>query len=194
MSLEAYLAQRAQGVCELCDNTGELAVLHVPDGSPDLRPEDRSLLACRTCRYQILGLAPVDPSHWHVLTESMWSETPAIQISAYYMLTRLSGEPWARDALEALFLDEIMMAWIGRLQARARRRPTHHVDCDKMRLFAGDTVEVIKDLPLKRGGFAARRGDVAQSITLTKTDFRRIEGVIDGRRTALLASYVRKWR
>lgn len=107
------LARRAKSRCELCGAAGvPLAPWEVPP-APDEPSADRAALLCATCRAAAEG-ARLDPAEWRHLETAMWSETPAAQVVAVRLLRRLAadGVPWARDALDALYLDPDIEAWV----------------------------------------------------------------------------------
>ena len=41
----------------------------------------------------------------------MWSQTPAVQVMAWRMLTQLKSEGWPQDLLDMLYLEEDVLAW-----------------------------------------------------------------------------------
>lgn len=172
--------------CPLCAADAPL-IAHIPGppGTPDATVD-----ICDTCKTQITDTthAP-DPTHWRGLSTAMWSETAAVQVLAWRMLDRLKNEAWARDALEQLWLDDDTQAW-----AEAGRHvdlPIHR-DSNGVQLNAGDTVVLVKDLPVKGGGFTAKRGTAVQRISLVADNPSHIEGRVEGQRIVILTQYVKK--
>ena len=104
MSISKKLHERSDSKCELCSATENLNVYEVPPISKG-NLED-SILACETCIDQIENPDRVDVNHWRCLNDSMWSESPAVQVIAWRMLTRLKAEGWPQDLLDMLFFDE----------------------------------------------------------------------------------------
>ncbi|WP_208978626.1 hypothetical protein [Pseudovibrio denitrificans] len=109
MSLENDLRSRADNKCELCGATEDLAAVAVGPESDD--SAEKSILVCSTCSAQMGGTAELDVNHWRCLNESAWSTEPAVQVTAWRLLNKLSGEAWARDLLDTLYLDEETLEW-----------------------------------------------------------------------------------
>ena len=109
------LARRSRAHCELCDASGvALSVFEVP---PELEDPtaDAALFLCEACRSQIDNPRHFDPKRWRFLAESVWSELPAVQVMAVRLLRHLcDSEEWAASALEDLYLDEDIEAWVER--------------------------------------------------------------------------------
>ena len=111
MSTEQILLQRCSSKCELCSSDSNLAVYQVPpesDGSAE-----KCVMICSTCQGQIDQPDSIDANHWRCLNDSMWSQTPAVQVMAWRQLKQLStvGEAWANDLLDMLYLEEDVKAW-----------------------------------------------------------------------------------
>ena len=104
MSIEQDLRSRSESKCELCGATDGLDIYIVAPKHGE--SADEAILACATCREQIDDPDKVDANHWRCLNDSMWSQVPAVQVLAWRQLKRLSGEVWAQDLLEMLYLDE----------------------------------------------------------------------------------------
>jgi len=106
MPINAALNERSNGCCELCSATNDLSVYEVP---PVKEPNsDKSVLVCPTCFSQIQKSEAMDNNHWRCLNDSMWSQIPAVQVTAFRMLTRLSksGETWAQDLLDMMYMED----------------------------------------------------------------------------------------
>ncbi len=179
------LTERAENACELCTSTDDLAAFDVgPDGDGSLQMQ---ALLCATCRDQIGGEA--DPNHWKVLANSMWSEHAPVQVLAWRMLDRLSGDAWARDLLDMLYLDDETLAWAS--AGRVVEQLIHR-DSNGTVLAAGDSVSLIKDLPVKGAGFTAKRGTAVRGISLVADNAGHIEGRVEGQRIVILTEFVKK--
>ncbi|GHB44616.1 PhnA domain protein [Pseudovibrio japonicus] len=192
MSLENELRSRAEDKCELCGATEGLAAIAVgpdSDGSAE-----KSILACVTCAAQMESEAELDVNHWRCLNESAWSTEPAVQVVAWRMLGRLSGEAWARDLLDTLYLDEETLAWAqsGVAAADEDGDTIVHKDTYGAVLSAGDTVTLIKDLKVKGAGFTAKRGTAVRNITLVHDNAEHIEGRVNDQRIVILTEFVKK--
>jgi len=166
--------------CALCSADASLAPEPVPGG-----PQGASIDLCDTCREQISGTP--DPSHWRGLSSAMWSEDPATQVMAARMLTRLADEGWARDLADQLYLDDETRAWADNVAP-----VTDHKDSNGVRLSQGDTVVLIKDLPVKGAGFTAKRGTAVRGISLVVDNIDHIEGRVEGQRIVILTAFVKK--
>jgi len=179
------LTERAENACELCAATTDLSVFDIgPD--PDQTPDTQALL-CITCASQISDTP--DPNHWRALSTSMWSQHAPVQVLAWRMLNRLSDHGWARDLADMLYLDEKTLVWA---QSGAFIPNIIHRDCNGIQLAAGDTVTLIKDLPVKGAGFTAKRGTAVRSVSLVADNSGHIEGRVEGQRITILTEFVKK--
>jgi protein PhnA len=192
MTREELLHERSGSVCELCGNTEMLQAYDVP---PDMGEPDKSILVCTTCLEQLHGTQPLDANHWRCLNTSMWSTVPAVQVTAWRLLTRLSDQGWPQDLLDMLYLDDETLAWAkrgaGEEESVAEQRVVHK-DSNGTILAAGDTVVLIKDLDVKGGGFTAKRGTAVKGIALVEENAAQIEGRINGQQIVILTQYVKK--
>ncbi len=188
MNIEQTLIERSGGVCELCGSAEELAPYEV---TPSDGSADQAVYLCATCRGQIETPQNLDPDHWRCLSDSMWSQVPAVQVMAYRLLSAL-GE---QDQLEMLYLEEDVKAWAeaGMLKSSAadENGAIVHRDSNGTILNEGDTVTLIKDLDVKGAGFTAKRGTIVKNIRLTD-DPKYIEGKINGSTIVLVAAYMKK--
>jgi len=190
MRTETDLQQRSGCTCELCGATENLVVYEVPltsNGSAD-----EALLICGICRAQIADPEQVDVHHWRCLTESMWSEVPAVQVMAWRLLTRRSvNQVWAQDLLDTLFLEDEVQAW-AEAEAKEANAVLKYIDCNGAQLEAGDTVTLVKELVVKGGGFTAKRGTAVRRILLDPKNAQHIEGRVNGQHIVILTKYVKK--
>ncbi len=194
MSLEDALAARSGGQCEFCSASDGLAALE-PGPTADATDET-AVWACATCRAQIAGEAPLDAHHWLCLNESAWSQTAAIQVVAWRILGRLSAEAedagWAVDLRDQLYLDEPTLVWAQAGSGAAEQSGSAHRDSNGAELTQGDTVTLIKDLPVKGAGFTAKRGTAVRGIALVADNPAQIEGRVNGQRIVILTEFVKK--
>jgi protein PhnA len=175
---------RADNTCELCASITDLAPFAVgpaPDGTAMT-----AVLLCPTCTEQIAG--DMDANHWRCLSTSMWSEHAPVKVLAWRMLDRLSDESWARDLSDILYLDDETLAWAK----SGAITESLHKDSNGASLATGDTVVLIKDLPVKGGGFTAKRGTAVRGISLVEDNPTHIEGRVEGQRIVILTEYVKK--
>ena len=166
--------------CALCSSDTPLTPHPVPGG-----PTGASVDICEVCADQINGTP--EANHWRCLASSMWSEEAATQVLAARMLARLSDEGWARDLADQLYLDDETRAWADNVVAQSQ-----HKDSNGTTLEQGDTVVLIKDLPVKGGGFTAKRGTAVRGISLVEDNPAHIEGRVEGQRIVILTEFVKK--
>ena len=188
MSIEKALIERSNNQCELCTATNDLSVYEVPPVTDT--HSDKCIYTCQTCKEQIENTVDITPTHWHCLNDSMWSQTPAVQVVAYRMLSRLAPDNgWAQDALDMVYLEEETLAWAKK--ALAEDDDVKHIDSNGVVLQAGDTVTLIKDLDVKGSSLTAKRGTAVRNIGLTSNP-EHIEGRVDGQRIVILTKFVKK--
>ena len=191
MPIKSALNERSNSTCELCGAADNLSVFEVP---PVKEPNsDKSLLVCETCLAQLEKNSEMDSNHWRCLNDSMWSQVPAVQVTAFRLLTRLAKtEGWALDLLDMMYLEDDTKAWADYGVAAddiEEVAPTR--DSNGTTLVAGDNVTLIKDLEVKGGNFTAKRGTPVRNISLTDNP-EHIEGRVNGVRIVLLTCYLKK--
>jgi protein PhnA len=190
MTIEQTLHQRSGSKCELCSSDIQLSAYSVPPVTDE--SAEHSVLICETCRSQIDNRESLEPNHWRCLTDSMWSQEPAVQVMAYRLLGRLSTEPWAQDQLEIMYLDDETRAWAeADSNSASSGAESNTKDSNGAILNAGDTVTLIKDLDVKGAGFTAKRGTAVRGISLTDNP-EQIEGRVNGVRIVLLTKFLKK--
>lgn len=166
--------------CALCSAETETSAYAVTGG-----PEGATTEICDVCATQIAETT--EPDHWRCLGSAMWSEDAATQVLAVRLLERLSDHDWARDLSEQVWLDDERRAWVEN-----EIKETVHRDSNGVQLAQGDTVVLIKDLPVKGGGFTAKRGTAVPRISLVQDNAEHIEGRVEGQRIVILTKYVKK--
>ncbi len=164
--------------CDLCGNEESLTAYIVA-------PKEETITICSTC------LATIDePSenekHWNCLHDSMWSTTPAVQVMAYRLLTKLS----AQDQLDMMYLEEDVLAWAKEDIATQKVVPTR--DSNGNILVEGDAVSVIKDLVVKGAGFTAKQGTTVKNIRMALDDPTHIQGRVNGTMIFLKTEFLKK--
>lgn len=166
------LMDRAGSVCEFCGSVDQLASVDVTD-------QDQVLL-CETCR----SAAPSDV-HWRCLEGAAWSQVPAVQIAAWRQLGEIDAA-WAIETRENMMMDpDVMKRAVGEVAVV-------HKDSNGMVLEHGDTVVLIKDLPVKGAGFTAKRGTAVRNISLVPDNAAHIEGKVEGQRIVILTEFVKR--
>lgn len=166
-------------ICPLCDQAAEELITVAVEGGP----EGAEAQICTLCAGQ---LDAPDAQHFRGLASTMWSEEPAIQVLAARLLARLDTG-WAQDLAEQLYLDDATRAWAENLP-----QSSGHKDSNGVPLTAGDTVVLIKDLPVKGAGFTAKRGTAVPRISLVQDVPTQIEGRVEGQRIVILTAFVKK--
>lgn len=191
MSIERELKKRSDSKCELCTGTENLKVYEVlPTKKGGL---DESILACTTCIDQVEDPEKTEVNHWRCLNDSMWSEHTAVQVVAWRMLSRLRSHGWPQDLLDMLYLDEDVLTWA---QATGEGEDPEdkiiHKDSNGVIIEAGDSVVLIKDLPVKGSSMIAKRGTAVRRVSLDHENAEYIEGKIDGKQIVIITKYVKK--
>ncbi len=190
MSIDPALLARAEGVCELCTSADDLSIYEVmPDEDA---PAERAAVLCAICTADIDSTA-LNAGHWQCLSTSMWGQVPAVQVLAWRLLTRLSGESWAQGLLDMMYLDETLSEWaqagLPETSGDTDRVPTR--DSNGAPLAGGDNVTLVKDLAVKGAGFTAKRGTLVRNISLTDNPL-HIEGRVAGQQIVLVSAYLKK--
>ena len=86
--------------CDLCSSSEDTT-------SYQVEPREDTIQICSICHNQIQEPSTLNQDHWGCLSETMWSQEPAIQVMAYRLL-RLLGE---QDFLDQMYLDDEIFAW-----------------------------------------------------------------------------------
>lgn len=192
MSTEQILLERSGSKCELCGATDRLSVYEVPPASQG--NVDDSVLICETCREQIENPDKMDANHWRCLNDCMWSQTPAVQVMAWRMLSRLKAEGWPQDLLDMLYLEDELLSWAQATgEGLSSDEIVKHLDSNGAVLEAGDTVTLIKDLNVKGANFTAKRGTAVRGISLVADNPEHIEGKVNGQQIVILTKFVKKF-
>jgi protein PhnA len=73
----------------------------------------RCLFLCDDCRDQAENPKRFRAGErWRFLTQSLWSELPAVQVLAVRLLRRQAdSQDWARESLEDAWLDPVIEEW-----------------------------------------------------------------------------------
>ena len=191
MSLQQQLLSRSGNKCELCTSTTNLSVYEVPP--TDHANADNSIIVCKTCLDQIEKTEQINPEHWKILTETMWSEFAPVQVVAWRMLSRLRNEGWAADSLDILYLADETLDWAKTTGDHEQDGTVEfHQDSNGARLFEGDTVVLIKTLDVKGSTISVKLGTVVKNIRLVHDNIEQIEGKVEGQTIVILTKYLRK--
>ncbi|SHO54440.1 PhnA domain-containing protein [Vibrio quintilis] len=188
MSTEATLLERCGSACELCSATSPLQPYVV---APHTQVTvDHAIMLCDTCRQQVENPETADANHWRCLNDSMWSQVPPVQVTAWRQLKRLSeSEGWAQDLLDMMYMEEDVAKWaeIGMDEDGQK-----HVDCNGAELKKGDDVTIIKDLPVKGSSMVVKQGTVVRNIGLAQDDPDLFSGKVEGQSIWLRCEFSRK--
>lgn len=191
MKLEEVLLQRSSNKCELCGSATALKLYEVQP--QDGRSEDNCIMICAKCEAQVEKKEELDGNHWKILTETMWSEVPGVQVVAWRMLNRLRNESWASDNLDLLYLDDEKLNWAKASGDHVNDSSVDlHKDAYGVVLHSGDTVVLTKSLDVKGSTLNAKLGTVVRNIRLVENNTEQIEGRIEGQVIVILTKYVRK--
>lgn len=192
MSLVEKLKERSGNLCELTGVAENLVAYEVPPtGSGTL---ENTILVAENIVDQLNGSEPLDGSFWQQhLPTSMWSEVPAVQITAWRLLNRLKQESWASEHLDMLYLDDEMLAWAkSGADVDEVTEVDKHRDANGAILENGDSVVLTKSLDVKGSSLNARIGTVVKNIRLVPENTEQIEGKIEGQQIVILTKFVRK--
>ena len=155
--------------------------------------EENSVILCGKCLAQVEKKNSLDAAHWNCLTESMWSEVPAVQVVSWRMLNRLRDQSWAADNLDMMYMDDDRLAWAKATGDHENDSAVDlHKDSNGQLLQTGDSVVLIKSLDVKGSTLNAKMGTVVKNIRLVDGNTEQIEGKIEGQVIVILTKYVRK--
>jgi protein PhnA len=186
-SFSSSLLERCNSVCELCNSDSELSVYEVkPSNSPDI---NKCIMLCSTCRNQIENKEEMNVNHWHCLSETAWTEVPAVQVMVLRTLKSLQDQSWAQELLEQLYISDEVKEWADAEISTGDNVITK--DSNGTVLNEGDSVAIIKDLDVKGTSFVAKRGTVVKNIRLTGNP-EHIEGKVNGTGIVLKTCFLKK--
>ena len=183
MSVEKGLISRSGGVCELCGGSEGLSALEV---APSDGSSNQIIYVCSTCSSQIQNPDTIDENHFNCLNDSMWSETPAVQVVSYRLLNIMGRQ----DLLDMMYMEDDTKAWAD--AGLPDENALVYKDANGVTLQAGDTVVITKDLDVKGTGFTAKRGTAVRNIGLVPNDSEHIEGRVNGVKIHILTKYLKK--
>ncbi|MFD1008664.1 MULTISPECIES: PhnA domain-containing protein [Oceanisphaera] len=188
MSIEQQLLTRSEQRCELCTATEQLSVQAVAPYSDD--SAEHCVLLCAICQQELDS--PQDQNHWRCLNDSMWNTEPAVQVLAWRTLKKLSGESWAQDLLDMMYLEPEVQQWAEAGLVEEEDDSDVLLDSNGVRLQAGDSVTIIKDLDVKGAGFTAKRGTVVKNIGLNASLAGHVGGRVNGVQIQLAVKFLKK--
>jgi protein PhnA len=178
MSIDKSLLGRAGNKCELCGSENGLSEYVV-------EPKDEAIVACETCLGSI-DTPSDNETHWHCLNESMWSETPAVQVMAYRVYSRLGNQ----EQLDMMYMEDEVKSWAQEGLDAENAEPVR--DANGTILKAGDSVSIIKDLVVKGAGFTAKQGTTVKNIRMVDGDPTHIQGKVNGSTIFIISAFLKK--
>ena len=191
MSIERILQKRSESKCELCTSNENLSVYEVTKSPKD--GEEGSIYICNICTEQLEDTSKVDANHWRCINDSMWSTVPAVQVTAWRMLTRLRAEGWPQDLLDMLYLEEETLEWAKATgEGEDETDKIIHRDVNGVILNTGDSVVLIKDLKVKGSSLVAKQGTAVRRISLDRENAEFIEGKVGPTQIVIITKYVKK--
>lgn len=108
------LVRRSGSKCELCGIAGEKLTIMEVEPVPENPSEDHAIFLCDACHEGCVG-GKLQPMRWRFLESVVWSEIPAVQVTAVRICRRLQHEKvdWADDLLSGLYLSPEVEEWLG---------------------------------------------------------------------------------
>jgi protein PhnA len=91
-----------------------------------------------------------------------------------------------------LYLEPDVQEWAEAGMADATEEMPIVRDCNGNILGEGDSVTIIKDLPVKGAGFTAKQGTTVKNIHLVPSDPTHIEGRVNGTKIFLKTEFLKK--
>jgi len=164
--------------CELCASQEGLSLYTV-------EPKDDTITVCETCLTS-MDKPTENEIHWHCLNDAMWSETPAVQVMAYRIYSRLGNQ----EQLDMMYMEDDVKAWAEEGLADENAEPVR--DANGTILQAGDSVSIIKDLVVKGAGFTAKQGTTVKNIKMVPNDPTHIQGKVNGSTIFIIAAFLKK--
>lgn len=179
-------------ICELCQKDGQVSLFKV---TPEDYPNNE-IWICDDLIGQINNTEEIQVNDWRFLTETIWSEKPAIQVLSWRMLHKLKnrGETWAADTLDIAYLDDETKAWAEKEVEEVSEdgEVKVHKDSNGNILENGDSVVLTRTLDVKGSSLNAKMGTVVKNIRLVEDNHEQIEGKIEGQMIVILTKYLRK--
>jgi protein PhnA len=181
-SIEQKLLDRSGNKCELCGSGDDLCEYTVA-------PKDEKILVCGVCNEQLEDNSKIDETHMYCLNDSMWSEVDAVKVVAYRLFSIMKNQ----DMLDMIYLEDDIKQWAeDGLPNEDDENALVYRDSNGVILNAGDTVVIIKDLPVKGAGFTAKQGVSVRNIGLVPNDETHIEGRVNGVKIHLKTCFLKK--
>jgi len=170
-------------VCELCSSEENVSLVELPVSDAS---EEQSIYLCENCKAQIES-GDLDENHFNCLNDAMWSETPAVKIMSYILLSKLGRQ----DMIDMMYLEEDELA-LAQKAIHADANKVVFRDANGVELHAGDSIVILKDLDVKGAGFTAKRGTTVTRIALPNDMDDHVEGRVNGTKIFLKTEFIKK--
>ena len=107
------LIRRAKKRCELCEAQGESMEVVEVAPAPKVPDPDHAIMICTACQ-AVLNQDSPDPNQARFLETVIWSDIPAVQVTAVRLARQLAGQgvAWASELLETVYLSPETQAWL----------------------------------------------------------------------------------
>ena len=184
MAISRTLADRNDGLCELCNSNPASIEYLVSPKNEDVAENQVAL--CDTCFSKIDSKRDAD--YWRYLEGSIWNANESVQALSYRLLNGYKNEDWAANILSSVELDENVVQWA----MSAFEAGDEHKDAFGNLLENGDTVVLTQALNVKGTSFSAAKGTVVKKIRLVPDNSEQIEGKINNQNIVILTKYVKK--
>lgn len=184
MPVNANLAQRNGGLCELCNNEPVFMAFTVSPKNED--SIENQVALCNTCSKNMENKDM--RFHWRCLEGSIWNPEPSVQALSYRILNYFKDEEWAADLMSSADVDEQVVQWA----LSAFEVADIHKDAFGNTLENGDNVVLIQSLDVKGTNFTASKGTVVKKIRLVHDHADQIEGKINDQTIVILCKFVKK--
>jgi protein PhnA len=181
--MDSKLLERANHKCELCGATENLSAMEVAPSDASI---EQTICVCDVCLEQIEDSSKLDANKMRCLSDSMWSEVPAVQVVSYRLLKKLNNQ----ELLDMLYLEDDTKAWADNEESSPQPQELPK-DSNGTVLNQGDSVTIIKDLEVKGANFTAKRGTLVKGIALNGNP-EQVEGKVNGTRIVLLSCFLKK--
>ncbi len=152
-------------------------------------PPNDTVTLCAICAAALAGDITPGP-RWRCLGDAVWAAEAPTQIAAWRLLKALPGESWAAEVLDTVYLDPEVMA--RAMAVAVAEAAVIHRDSNGAVLAAGDSVVLIKDLPVKGSSMVAKRGTAVRNIRLVLDNPDQIEGRVNDQQIVILCQFVKK--
>ncbi len=190
MSIQREIKKRSGEKCELCSSDEGLSTYTVSPYKEETL--EHSVRMCVKCMVQIEDNSKLEVNHWRLLNDSIWHELDSIKVISYRLLHALkeTGAGWAEDLQDMMYMDEGTTEWA--MDGLPKEGDIVHRDSNGVVLNYGDSVVLIKDLPVKGSSMIAKRGTPVRNIRLDPDNETYIEGKVEGQTIVIITEYVKK--